>query len=120
MVIVSEAVHGKCTASQSVEKVLNFFRKNPRRGFFLFSDLKRSENSPSPAFLNAFKTFRPLRRSTKGSAFGYRKPLKRLDLNFNKFFAATSKAVHGKCTASFYFVFIRNVLRYFFISSDMR
>ena len=26
--------------------------------------------------------FRPLRRATEGSAFGYRKPLKRLDLNF--------------------------------------
>ena len=31
-----------------------------------------------------FGGFRPLRRATKGSAFGNRKPLKRLDLNFKK------------------------------------
>ena len=40
-------------------------------------------NSPSPAFCELFREFRCLRTATKGSAFGIRKPLKRLDLNFN-------------------------------------
>ena len=31
------------------------------------------------------RRFRRLRATTKGSAFGFRKPLKRLDLNFKKF-----------------------------------
>ena len=35
----------------------------------------------NPRFRGAGAACRPLRRATKGSAFGNRKPLKRLDLN---------------------------------------
>ena len=38
----------------------------------------------NPQFRGAGAACRPLRRATKGRAFGNRKPLKRLDLNFKK------------------------------------
>ena len=53
---------------------------NPLRGF-------PTKNIPPECFstllrFEEHKEFRSLRRATKGSAFGNRKPLKRLDLNF--------------------------------------
>ena len=52
--------------------------KNHRRFFFGTTGAKKKlckKKAP-------FGGFRRLRAATEGSAFGYRKPLKRLDLNF--------------------------------------
>ena len=53
---------------------------NPRRGFSL-KTVHWTVFSPFPAFYET-KEFRFLRKASKGSAFGNRKPLKRFDRNF--------------------------------------
>ncbi len=53
----------------------------PEMEFVLFL-LYRGEKEPKRGTLWKSREFRPLRRSTKGSALGTRKPLKRLERNF--------------------------------------